>query len=381
MIKKYFVLSSLSLFIFISFVFISASADGDNGEKKVVSAGVADGNTAMSRDEALNNALRNAVEQGIGTYVTSKTIVEQMTVLEDRIYSESSGYISSYKIISSGVKNELYEVKISAVVRMDKLARDLRAIGLLINKKQNPRVMVILYSKKTGSSFFDIVEEGNLNALNLIESIFMEKGFKLVDAGQIRHKKKLEAFLLSGKFQMAGKLAKDFGAEVLIEGEVKRTFLYSKKLYGRSMDFFTNDIRLKALETDTCKILFSGYKTRPPSGSAAMLPMEEAVEELTDEMIEGILMQWKKDVFQAGTYEINLAGASFNDLTNFKEALKIIRGMKNINTRTFQSGIAQLEVEYQGTLNGLVEKISNIKTPLIEVSDFQANTIGIKIVK
>ncbi|MBL0702086.1 MAG: hypothetical protein JJV91_01245 [Desulfosarcina sp.] len=166
----------------------------------------------------------------------------------------------------------------------------------------------------------------------------------------------------------------------MIEGEVKRAFLYSKRLYGRSMDFFTNDIRLKALETDTCKILFSGYKTRPPSGSAAMLPMEEAVEELTDEMIEGILKQWRKDVFHAGVYGINLAGASFKDLANFKKALKTIRGLKNINTRSFQSGIAQLEVEYQGTLNGLVEKISNIKIPLIEVSDFQANTIGIKII-
>ena len=166
-----------------------------------------------------------------------------------------------------------------------------KGIHFLTGKKQNSRVMVVIYSKETSRFFFDITREGNLNTLNLIESILIKKGFNLVDAGQVRRKKELEAFLFNGNPQMAVKLAKDFGADILIEGEVKRAFLYRKNLYGRRMSFFTNNIRLKALETGTCKILFSGYKTRPPSGSAAMLPLEEAAEELTDEMIEGIVGQ------------------------------------------------------------------------------------------
>lgn len=254
LVRRYVI--SLGMFILLlAAVSVSAVAQGEL-EKVIVALGMAGGKAVRARDEAINNALRNAVEQGAGTYISSETTVEQMTLVEDRIYSESRGYIKSYAVLQEGMREGIYHVKISAIVKMEKLAEDLESIGLLIRKKRNPRVMVVVYSEAVNSPYWRVVQEGNRNAENQIESGLMAKGFQLVDAGQVSRKKELETLLLQGDPLRASKMAKDFGAEILVEGNVRREFVHEKELFGRNMRFFSNEIRLKALETDTAKVIF-----------------------------------------------------------------------------------------------------------------------------
>lgn len=367
----------IALFFLLPVFEMSAAALDE--PKEVVAIGVADGKSSRARDEAINDALRKAVEQGVGTFVTTELSVEQQKLVDERIYTESRGYIQSYKVIREGTEDDLYEVEISALVRMEKLAGDLQSIGLLIRKKQNPRVMVVIYSREVNSSFVGVSIEGNRHVENQVESGLLEKGFQLVDAGQVKRKKELEAFLLKGDPSRAGKMARDFGAEVLIEGDVRRTFVDERQVFGRSMRFFSNEVRFKALETDTGKILYSGYRTRPPSGAGALLPLEESTSELIDEMITGILEQWRKDVFQAGSFQLSLSKISFRDLSRFKEGLQKIRGIGGLQVRSFQSGHALLEVKFQGSVEELAEKISAIKSPSIEITGLQSNTIEITV--
>jgi len=370
-----------AIFLLIIFLPALSLAQYETG-KKVVSKGVADGKSSSAWDEALNDALRKAVEQGVGTFVATELTVEQKKLVDERIYTESRGYIQNYKIVREGETGGIYEVEISALVKMEKLAGDLEAIGLLIRKKQNPRVMVIIYSSEIdrNRSFFDsdVAREGNRNTENQVESSLIEKGFKLVDAGQARRKKQLESLFLKGDPSRAAKIAKDFGAEILIQGEVRRSFVDKRSVFGRPTRFFSNEIRMKALETDTGKVLFSGYKTRPPSGVGALLPLEDATSELMDEMIEGILDQWRKDVFQAGSYQLDISGVSFTLLSRLKEKLRNIRGLSDVQVRSFQSGHALLEVKYQGAIEELAEKISLMKAPSFEIVGLQANALEMK---
>jgi nucleotide-binding universal stress UspA family protein len=378
-IRIYKCLTAILVFTFLlPLAHLSADAQ-DEGSKEVISTGVADGKSARARDEALNDALRKAVEQGVGTYVTTELTVEQQKLVEDRIYTESRGYIQNYKVLHEGETEGLYEVKISALVKMGKLADDLQSIGLIIRKKQNPRVMVVMYSTETNSSFVGVALEGNRNAENQLESNLIEKGFQLVDAGQVERKKQLETLLLKGDPSRAGKIARDYGAEILVQGEVRRTFVDQRTIFGRPTRFFSNEIRLKALETDTGKVLFSGYKTSPASGAEALLPLQEATSELAEEMIAGILQQWRKDVFQAGTYQLNISQVTFNKLSKFKQGLLKIRGLQDIQTRSYQSGHALLEIKYQGPLEQLAEKISQMKDLSVEVVGLQSNSLDLKL--
>lgn len=350
-------------------------------EKQIVVTGMADGTTAKSRDQAIADALRQAVEQAMGSYVSAETLVENMMLIEDRIYTETRGYISQYEIVEEKTTKDAYQVQVSAQVKTSKLESDLEAIGLLISKKQNPRVMVVLYSTEGGVFWFEYIREGNRNIENRIENSLIQKGFEIVDATQVSRQKEIEAALSQNDLSGAVSAAKDFGAEVLITGNIRRMFVNSRSLYGRTMRFYSNEIQVKAMETDSAKVLYSGARNRPPSSLNHIEPLEEASSELTEEMVAGILGKWSKDVYDATRYQLNIANAKFKDISAMKKELENMRGFAGVQTRSFRSNVAKLEVKYKGSLEELVDNISQIESPGIEITSFQSSTVDLMISK
>lgn len=354
-------------------------ARSEEAPKEIVATGLGGGkDPGKARDEAISDAMRKAIEQGVGTFVSSESLVDKMVLVEDRIYSASQGFIESYKIIKEKKDDGVYEITISALVKMADLAKGLEAIGLILSKKENPRVMVIAHSRETKGGFLPVAMEGNRSTENQLEKILLGKGFRLVDAAQTQRKKDLEAILLGDDPARAAALAKDFGAEILIEADVRRSFTDQRQVMGRSMRFFTNEIRLKALETDTAKILYSGYETKPASGEEALQPLESATSKLAKEMVAAILDQWRKDVYQAAALTLNVAKVSFSQLNSLTAALKELRGVSKVQTRSFQGGTAALEVAFQGSASDLAAKIGEIEGSKFEVTGVQANTIDLK---
>lgn len=254
---------------------------------------------------------------------------------------------------------------------------DIRSTGPVSH--QGPRVMVIIYSTEIVRAFLPVALEGNRNAENQIESALLEKGFQVVDAGQISRKKELEALLMREDPALAGKMARDFGADILVQGEVRRTFVDQRSIFGRPTSFFSNEIRLKAFETDTSEIIFSGYETRPPSGAGALLPLENATAELCEKMTGAILEQQKNDISQASTYELNISRISFSALSNIGQALKDIKGLDQVEIRSFQEGHAVLDVRYRGPAKELAEKISRMKDIPLEITGLQSRSIDIRL--
>jgi hypothetical protein len=81
------------------------------------SATIVASGSGPTTEEARNNALRSAIEQAYGVYVSTKTEVLNDQVVADEIVSVASGNIMSYKIlseVSSGdIHHSLLEVKVS----------------------------------------------------------------------------------------------------------------------------------------------------------------------------------------------------------------------------------------------------------------------------
>ena len=105
MIKRnLFFVTFVSLIVFS----VPAVAIGEGETKEVKSVGVADGKSARARDEAVGDALRQAVEQGVGTFVTAELTVDQQRLVEEKIYTESRGYIQSYRILREGWRTAVF---------------------------------------------------------------------------------------------------------------------------------------------------------------------------------------------------------------------------------------------------------------------------------
>jgi len=52
-----------------------------------------------TRQEAINNGIRVAIEKALGTYIKSQTEISQGRLIYDRIVSASAGYVRNYKVL------------------------------------------------------------------------------------------------------------------------------------------------------------------------------------------------------------------------------------------------------------------------------------------
>jgi len=91
----------------------------------------------LAREKALEDALRRAVEQAAGALISSSTLMENGTILEDRIYKGARGFVQSFEISKEGPQifqvgpNEtqsLYMVEIQARVVQTFLEQSLQQI-------------------------------------------------------------------------------------------------------------------------------------------------------------------------------------------------------------------------------------------------------------
>jgi hypothetical protein len=110
------------------------------GEKKVITSGY-----GKNPDEALTQALRNAVEEAVGTYMTSTTRIENDDIIEDKILSLSRGFIKDFKKLSEMKVEGETKVTVSAIVTKTQILETLKASGVKVK-------VAGLYSRSNGST-------------------------------------------------------------------------------------------------------------------------------------------------------------------------------------------------------------------------------------
>ena len=86
--------------------------------------------TGHTKEEAVQNALRSAIEQAYGTFVSANTEVLNDDLIKDDIVAVSSGNIRSYKELSVDQANGLYDVSVQATISIDNLTQFAQSRGM-----------------------------------------------------------------------------------------------------------------------------------------------------------------------------------------------------------------------------------------------------------
>ncbi|WP_027722009.1 hypothetical protein [Maridesulfovibrio zosterae] len=132
----------------------------------------------IDRHQALNSALRLAVEMEIGTAIASDSIVESGVLVRDEIVSHSKGYVSSYKVISEGALPDGYTITVDAAVNRDLLLSDYTTVSILQKMSNSPRLLIFASS----SEFNSIPPEAMKSLITDVAKVFGEKfQFEVID--------------------------------------------------------------------------------------------------------------------------------------------------------------------------------------------------------
>jgi hypothetical protein len=88
---------------------------------------VVGGDRVRARERALDDALRQAVEQAVASVLDATQVVARSSELRLRIYPKARTYVDNYRILDEGETSGVFQVHVSATVATGRLARDLAA--------------------------------------------------------------------------------------------------------------------------------------------------------------------------------------------------------------------------------------------------------------
>jgi predicted RNase H-like HicB family nuclease len=89
-----------------------------------------------TQEEAKQNALRSAIEQAFGTFISSKTEILNDDIVKDEIVSVANGSIQNFEIISeTQIPNDGYSSSLKATVSVTKLTSYVESKGIAIEFK------------------------------------------------------------------------------------------------------------------------------------------------------------------------------------------------------------------------------------------------------
>ena len=329
---------------------------------------------AMARDQALDDALRKAVEQGVGTFITSETMVRNFQLIQDNIYSNSRGYVSSYRIVDEGVDDDLYRVVIRARVKSGMVEDDLAAIGILLEEQGRPRVMVLMREVVDISDLDDLSIEGDVFETRVMEH-FRGRGFPVVDAATVRRIIQTDQLklILQGDDETARLVGLQAGAEIVVTGAVQHQ-VRQRSIAGSLRDIHAYTGSTRAVNTNTGALLAaSGFTLEIPFSESAA--RDRAADSTAAYLENQILETWTRG---ENVTVLKVNGADYEKLRELRTAvLSDIRGVTDVVTRDLTGNTATVEIVSETSTEEVTDALAQI--PGLTVTGFSGSRVEITL--
>lgn len=326
------------------------------------------GNVDAARARALVDASQNAIREVMGEWVTAQELARNSTKLESQILSKTEGFISTYKIMSEGVKGtDQYEVVIEAAVVQGKLKSEAVAIGLLKAQLGLPKVSIIAIETDGERAF----RETTAPLLNLLTREFVESGITPTDMQQAMNKFKVEE---PERWEQAEKLMRKvrdplekefdvqaFGrlglaADLIVLGMSRATPL-GKDSDG-VLERYECTVTLRILDANTADVLGTvtdSQTSRADNRNTALINVCKKLVPTVHELIPQTLRKWQDMAGNGRRIPVVL-----KDIPSPQAGREIRRGLAKIlrvqqaEVRIQQQNLLEAEVVFKGTPSDFV---------------------------
>ncbi len=364
---------------------------GDNLVEVIVSG------QGTDKQEAERDAKRKAVERGAGTYINSQSETRDFVLVRDTILTRSTGFLQSFKILSSSEDEDIWTVKIRAVVSIQGIMDAWGVTTNLLKQMGRPKVMVFvsekirrqdLVDRVTGRRVEKVEAVGNSTVQARIENLLLKSGFLLVDKNQIKtiNTKDLEAASQEGNAAKMAAIAKRFGAQLFITGSAEASAGAIKVLGGVTLYTYEAEANIKCFRSDTGQLL-SSVPGKPTRGvqrvwrSAAKQSLDLQAAQIAPEVRTNILRFWQDALEGRGEVVLEVSGIpKFIRYVKLKRELAKIKGVKAVNGN-FHNKVAKLSIESDTNAEKLAERIAEAMEATIEISDISQNVIKADYIK
>lgn len=343
---------------------------------------------AQAREDALNDAQRNAVEQTLGSMLSSETLVENFVLVQDKILTRVHGYVKQYKIKSEKYTNGECTIVISAEVEEMALADDVAALAGLLPKMNYPTLAISLQEQSLTAESAKV----NVNlstARQTLMQVLQKKGFNLVDLDALQAERQRQMGLQAAQGDQ-GKQAQEAAsnqAQLLISGTAivqdNGAAPYNARLhaYGATI---TADIH----ESATGRILASANaQATAPQYSFALgsqKALSLAATELANNLSDQVVQVWLDSCYNEHKVSVVVEDVGFSDLATLVTALSALPGVTTAQQRSFVRGRAELIVGWKNCnvmrMAGCVNALA-VGGKKLEILSVNGNTLRAQLIK
>jgi len=328
----------------------------------------------ISSNEALNDALRSAVEQAVGTLVDSQTLVKNAEVLSDEIYTKSQGFVQNYDILAENKSSGQVVLTVKVVINTapnSALLNQLQKLKL-IHLIQDPRIAVIIPEYHITRPIPDPAGE------TAVIRKLREAGFsRILDHRQIeanRYRNVVKA-LNTGDTKAALTLATKYDLDYLIVGEGFSEFY--GRVEGSNVLSCRARVEARIFKTDTAQIIaangFHAGGVDITESTAAKAALNNAGEMMGDYMVEQLLSYASNP--DKGLQLLVKGLPSYNKVSILEDNLKEIRGMKEVYIRDYSNGLATIDLNYTGNAKTLARSLETLSDISLDVTEMNNSSI------
>ena len=306
-------------------------------------------NLAAAEEKAINNGLRRAVEQAVGTYVDSSTKVKNAQLIEDEILKNSRGYVKSYQVLAKNKQNNNLRVKLRVKVGSKDLVSDLDALKMNIKRHGNPRVMFLISQIKEGYH----VNLSSSVVSNKLMNKFIASGFRVIDQAQIKKvvDDEQRKAIIQGDYGLAAKLGVQLNADLVVTGDARASHIDLSDVYdgdlGDTLKSYSSNINSKVINTATAEVVAAVSANAKGAGgnkeSAARKALTKAADILGQKLVDNVSKQIIQEDKTINLKIDNLR--TVKQLQELRTVLPSVAGVNNVYFRSYNDSLGVFDLD------------------------------------
>jgi hypothetical protein len=343
----------------------------------------------VSKEAALKDALRKAIEQGGKNEIASRSQTKDFALEYDVVLARASGLVKDYKVLSEKESDGVWAVEIEAKVSKKLIVDTWADVQIVLKQLGRPKIMVIftevIHDLTRNEPHRETVQRSSLLAMQ-IERKLLDLGFKLVNPDQMKEidRKKAETAALENDTASLKAIASNYGAAIYIKGVARASGPDVTEASGITLNMWETDITIQGFWTETGDAIFSNSKTGVRSGSRVAGPagatktLEKTGAKVAEASVYDLLETWSRGT-AGGVGDLIIEVRKVADAKQamaIKKALAGIKGVEEVHNEGVKDTVKFTVVTNLGAEDFLEALVGlSFEGFKLDVDDQKAKTI------
>jgi len=312
-------------------------------------ASILDEDIVSGREEALNSALRGAIEYIMESMVDTEYLFKYAQLVEQYILSDAITYILKYEVLKeSNVDTKSYDLSVKADVDFLKLEQDLDRIGVLQHRLSSPDIVLIITELLPETILMNEVQISE----TVIRREFKKSGLILIGSDMRSNDTLPEGmqYTYGSDIGEAIAIGNALSGDIVVIGISEVTLREHMDRKNIKMKNIVASINLKAVKLDNGIILAESSVSAVYSHSNLLIASERAIGKASIKVVkmlsDKILSRWKTEVNAGRRVSLSVSNVTnFSRFNSVKSSLKYyLTGKIEVESRSFSGSKAEYSV-------------------------------------